>query len=136
MSLFVLQGAVEQGFIYSLVALALYLSFRTLDIARALSVFHFRNRFGILLFYAASHNLLRTRRTRTQRRRRQQAYHHCQRQQTGQRTFPRPACFLSHFHNSPSLCFVSFRFTARIYYIMVIMLYVLNVIWAVTANFL
>ena len=33
MSLFVLQGAVEQGFIYSLVALALYLSFRTLDIA-------------------------------------------------------------------------------------------------------
>jgi putative ABC transport system permease protein len=33
MSLFVVQGAVEQGFIYSLVALALYLSFRTLDIA-------------------------------------------------------------------------------------------------------
>lgn len=33
MSLMVLQGAVEQGFIYALVALALYISFRTLDIA-------------------------------------------------------------------------------------------------------
>ncbi len=33
MSLTVLQGAVEQGFIYSLVALGLYLSYRTLDVA-------------------------------------------------------------------------------------------------------
>ena len=33
MSLLVLQGAVEQGFIYALVALGLYISFRTLDIA-------------------------------------------------------------------------------------------------------
>lgn len=33
MSLSVLQGAVEQGFIYSLVALGLFLSYRTLDIA-------------------------------------------------------------------------------------------------------
>lgn len=33
MSLTVLQGAVEQGLIYSLVALALYISYRTLDIA-------------------------------------------------------------------------------------------------------
>lgn len=33
MSIMLLQGAVEQGFIYALVALALYLSYRTLDIA-------------------------------------------------------------------------------------------------------
>ena len=33
MSMLVLQGAVEQGFIYALVALGLYISFRTLDIA-------------------------------------------------------------------------------------------------------
>lgn len=33
MSLIVIQGAVEQGFLYSLVALALFISFRTLDIA-------------------------------------------------------------------------------------------------------
>jgi len=33
MSLFVLQGAVEQGFLYSLVALGLFLSYRTLDVA-------------------------------------------------------------------------------------------------------
>lgn len=33
MSLSVLQGAVEQGFIYSLVALGLFLSYRTLDVA-------------------------------------------------------------------------------------------------------
>lgn len=33
MSLSVLQGAVEQGFLYSLVALGLFLSYRTLDIA-------------------------------------------------------------------------------------------------------
>ena len=33
MSVMLLQGAVEQGFIYALVALALYLSYRTLDIA-------------------------------------------------------------------------------------------------------
>lgn len=33
MSLSVLQGAIEQGFIYSLVALGLFLSYRTLDVA-------------------------------------------------------------------------------------------------------
>lgn len=33
MSFIVIEGAVEQGFLYALVALALYLSFRTLDIA-------------------------------------------------------------------------------------------------------
>ena len=33
MSLSVLQGAVEQGFIYSLVALGLFLSYRVLDVA-------------------------------------------------------------------------------------------------------
>ena len=33
MSMLVLQGAMEQGFIYALVALGLYISFRTLDIA-------------------------------------------------------------------------------------------------------
>lgn len=33
MSMTVLQGAVEQGFLYSLVALGLYLSYRTLDVA-------------------------------------------------------------------------------------------------------
>ena len=33
MNLFVLQGAVEQGFLYALVALGLYVSYRTLDIA-------------------------------------------------------------------------------------------------------
>ncbi|MEG1873776.1 MAG: ABC transporter permease, partial [Ruthenibacterium sp.] len=33
MSFTVLQGAVEQGFLYGLVALGLYLSYRTLDIA-------------------------------------------------------------------------------------------------------
>lgn len=33
MSFVVIQGAVEQGFMYALVALALYISFRTLDIA-------------------------------------------------------------------------------------------------------
>lgn len=33
MSFVVIEGAVEQGFIYALVALALYISFRTLDIA-------------------------------------------------------------------------------------------------------
>ena len=38
-SLATLQTAAEQGFIYSLVALALYLSYRTLDIADALLPF-------------------------------------------------------------------------------------------------